>query len=694
MITILLFLSSFSLYLHTCAPHLAPYRDAGEMAALLGTLGVAHPPGYPLYTLLGRCVLWIPLGNIVYRANFFSALCAAGALTVLFLVFRSWTGKWPAFFAVVFFAFSNPFWELANVSEMYALGVLWFALLLYATFVLKNTTLFAFLMALGLGVRMDMLLLVPLFILWIAWGKSAQGVTLPILFFALGATIFFYLMIRSRTNPLIDWGNPDTLLAVFNSATRKSYSGTLDLLSLSYEKGANFPINLQLYGAHSVISFGWWGVMLALVGLWGAFKQSRSLGFFLSAILLVTGPLFLFLANMPPNPHALAIVEASYLIPDVMVAAFIGFGVSLLLQTKLRLLATASVVILLGLNSAAGYVRASKRENFYVRDYVENVLRSVPPHAVAVFQKDVQLFSLWEAQLLEGRRRDMSLVSKGLSGSPWYWEMQRRWKTAQGPEVSLKEQGGWARLKTESGLRPLVMGYDVEWNDSSGLRMNPQGLVLSLEDHDQSTVKPAPFQLSKFCVYRGRYVYGETPDFFSTDLIGDLSRAHHQQGFYEMIHGRPEEAEWFFKRSEFLDPTFLRPTSDRAYMRFLKGDFSGAYDLYHFAGRKAEKTIELSRQYKSLPAVVDGCRSDLSMIYTQVGAVAERLGRLDEARNSYISALNIQENAQAHYNLAVTYWGRDWEQVIRHMRRAVQLNPQMAEARNYLAKAEMLVGKK
>jgi len=69
-----------------------------------------------------------------------------------------------------------------------------------------------------------------------------------------------------------------------------------------------------------------------------------------------------------------------------------------------------------------------------------------------------------------------------------------------------------------------------------------------------------------------------------------------------------------------------------------------------------------------------------------VGAVAEKLGRVDEARQSYAAALNVFETAQAHYNLAVTYWGRDWNQVITHMRRAVEINPQMSEARNYLAK--------
>src|SRR5258708_1288220 len=91
-----LFFGFFALYLHSLAPHLAAYRDAGEMASLLATLGIAHPPGYPLYTILGRWMLWIPLGNPVYRANLFSAVCAALALIVLYRVLRKWIQPAPA----------------------------------------------------------------------------------------------------------------------------------------------------------------------------------------------------------------------------------------------------------------------------------------------------------------------------------------------------------------------------------------------------------------------------------------------------------------------------------------------------------------------------------------------------------------------------------------------------------------------
>jgi Gpi18-like mannosyltransferase len=49
---------------------------------------------------------------------------------------------------------------------MYTMGIFWLSLMIYVSVVLENPALWIFLFALGLGVRMDLLLLAPLFIVW------------------------------------------------------------------------------------------------------------------------------------------------------------------------------------------------------------------------------------------------------------------------------------------------------------------------------------------------------------------------------------------------------------------------------------------------------------------------------------------------------------------------------------------------
>ena len=81
--------ASFALYAVTLAPTVLA-GDGGEFQFVPYLLGVAHPTGYPLYTALGW--LWshlLPLGDVAYRMNLFSALWAALAVALLYPLTRS-----------------------------------------------------------------------------------------------------------------------------------------------------------------------------------------------------------------------------------------------------------------------------------------------------------------------------------------------------------------------------------------------------------------------------------------------------------------------------------------------------------------------------------------------------------------------------------------------------------------------------
>src|SRR4030042_341930 len=70
-------------YLVTLAPTVGQH-DTFEFQVLSYELGIAHPTGYPLYTLLGKLFTLVPLGNVAYRVNLSSALFAAGTIAVLY----------------------------------------------------------------------------------------------------------------------------------------------------------------------------------------------------------------------------------------------------------------------------------------------------------------------------------------------------------------------------------------------------------------------------------------------------------------------------------------------------------------------------------------------------------------------------------------------------------------------------------
>src|SRR5258708_3737827 len=79
------FLAALLLYSWTLAPTVT-LIDSGELIVVAYGLGVAHPPGFPLWVMLAHLASLVPLGNVAVRVNFSSALFAAIASAMLTLV--------------------------------------------------------------------------------------------------------------------------------------------------------------------------------------------------------------------------------------------------------------------------------------------------------------------------------------------------------------------------------------------------------------------------------------------------------------------------------------------------------------------------------------------------------------------------------------------------------------------------------
>ena len=115
---------SLGLYTRTLAPSVATlFDDSLEFQVVIPLLGIPHPPGYPLYTILGKAwVTLLPLRDAAWRLNSFSALW--GALTVsgmYLLVYTLLKRHWTALAAIIMFALAPTFWQMATIAEVYTL---------------------------------------------------------------------------------------------------------------------------------------------------------------------------------------------------------------------------------------------------------------------------------------------------------------------------------------------------------------------------------------------------------------------------------------------------------------------------------------------------------------------------------------------------------------------------------------------
>ena len=82
---VIVFFVSLALYSWTLAPTVT-LIDSGELIVVAHSLGVAHPPGTPLWVMLAHLASLLPWGNVAHRINFSSALFAACAAAMLILV--------------------------------------------------------------------------------------------------------------------------------------------------------------------------------------------------------------------------------------------------------------------------------------------------------------------------------------------------------------------------------------------------------------------------------------------------------------------------------------------------------------------------------------------------------------------------------------------------------------------------------
>jgi len=189
-------LGSLALYLKTMAPSVS-FWDTGEFIASSYILGVPHPPGAPLYVLIGRLFSMLPFGEVGWRVVLMSVVTSALAvwctyLTTAALARRVLGGEALKSFgdlrdvAVVIgaavaslsLAVSYTFWFNATEAEVYGYSILLAALGVWLIIYWDGTQhgatndrwlyLLAYLFGLGAGIHLLCLLTIPS-LLVLAW---------------------------------------------------------------------------------------------------------------------------------------------------------------------------------------------------------------------------------------------------------------------------------------------------------------------------------------------------------------------------------------------------------------------------------------------------------------------------------------------------------------------------------------------
>jgi len=686
-----IFLLFLTFYLYVLSPTIVPYRDSGEMICDAVTLGIAHQPGYPLYVLISKVALqFLFWGSAAYKMNLLSAMCGALALFVFYRGFRSRFSVGGALLAILFIGFNFTFITVSTVSEMYSMNLLFAGILFAVSLRIRKKPsffgmlLFAYLCGLFMGNRMDIILSVPAFFLLFAKEfyaeirrDTAKKILVFLFFGVLGFSVYAYLLVRSASAPLLDWSHPATISNFLWVIMRKSYGSTLDLISKNYVLGELFLPNLKYYLVHILNNFNF-ALLLLPFGIFQNLKRDRKLFFSLLVLFLVNGPFYLFLANMPPNPHALAIVEPNYLLPDVALAGWIGMSVDFFWGKKLFFPFFLIAFISLSFTLRNSYPNWNRRQLFFAQDFSQDVFRSLPQNSIIIAKKDVQLFSLWHRRIVEKKRDDLKIVAQGLSAAAWYLNSKRMWH----PELHIADVNkggfnGWKKM-AETNIYPVFATLDAEIPPE--VPTVPRGMANRVFPKEKKT----GIDFWKF--FNLQWLGRPYNDFFCEDLARSYENSLVALAAYESKNGgiSPETA--------FRLEVFAAINKNSAQAELYAGFYYSAMGDWKSAGRyflrsalSYENLIILSDEYYAFAEVKEQLNKSCSYSWLNYGVAMEKMGFRKEAEEAYNKALSRnQRMAQAHYNLAILYWKTDQRRVVEELRKTLEINPGHKEARYYL----------
>jgi len=142
----LVFLFSLVVYSSTVAPTTS-YWDCGEFISCSYNLGVMHPPGAPLYLLIGRIMTMFPFfKNIGLRVNVFSVIISTFTVLFTYLIIVQLIGRWrgeaktwkdrlilyvSGAFGALALGFTDSFWFNAVEAEVYGFSMFFTALVVW-----------------------------------------------------------------------------------------------------------------------------------------------------------------------------------------------------------------------------------------------------------------------------------------------------------------------------------------------------------------------------------------------------------------------------------------------------------------------------------------------------------------------------------------------------------------------------------
>ncbi len=423
---IFLFLLAFELALLGLNPSFY-MDDSPEIITASSSLGIAHPPGYPLFILVGRLFSLLPLGPVCLRVNLLSALTGALACYLLFLLLKDRINVELSLslpFALLWMAGATAYPSaLSAKNGIYQLTALFLLAVLGALFRARRPLAF-FLFGLSLGNHWMSMLAAGGGFAFLVWAQlreregAAKDLIKSSAFLVLGLSLYLYLPLRSSLDPLVNWAHPVDAQNFLRHVSRyvdrnKDFSGD----PLLWAKQGFYYLRSALMEFYGV-------GLLSLFSIFSLWRGNRRLAL---GLLLSWAGLFAAVCVFSKFSSQKIYLMQNYSIASfIFIPLFADLGLRFLLERLFlknpkmaKAVPCAAWVLILAL-AAARWFQGGQEFYTYTYDYVLNAWRSVPAGGLFFCKGDVLDFPCWYFQMLEGKRPDLAVMGGGSLPMDWY----------------------------------------------------------------------------------------------------------------------------------------------------------------------------------------------------------------------------------------------------------------------------------
>lgn len=438
------FLIPLVVYVLTLAPDVY-FTDSGELASVATSLGIAHPTGYPLFTLVGylwaNILPWSPIYNLNLMAAFATAASSMFlflSLLTLFSNFRLITkvarhvSEFNNLLLALFISFGYSFalttWQQATSVEVYSLQLLLINTFVFVTikayYSEQKSDIFlilsGFVLGLGFANHLTSFMLIPAgLIIFFAKTKTMNSNSrYKLLAYIIGATLlgvllYLYLPIRSAQSPLFNWGEVHRSFDKFiYHVTGAQYQ--VWMFSDSAASKENFKLFFELIPSQLT----WIGVLFLFYGFYVLFRGSKTIFW-----ALISTAILCVLYSMNYSIHD---IDSYFVTAYVVLFIIVGLAAKQLINYQVNLVYLFAFIPIFNLYSH--YETSDLSKDRTVSEYYRLVTESAEPNAIIISaQWDFWVSAFWYKDKIEGKRQDITLIEKELLRRTWYVNSLGNW---------------------------------------------------------------------------------------------------------------------------------------------------------------------------------------------------------------------------------------------------------------------------